>query len=121
MTLTHINSTSGSTYSPAVAAGGLAFTSGQVGADLESGAVPESFDDEVRLALANLEQVLAAAGSSLDRLVKMTCYIADVDLTPVFNAIYHERIPEPRPARATVQVRMIPPYRIELECVAALV
>jgi 2-iminobutanoate/2-iminopropanoate deaminase len=119
MTITHVLATPQATYTPAVIASGLVFTAGQVGTD-ERGEVPSSFPDEVRLALANLESVLASAGAGLDQLVKVTCYIADVDLVPVFNKVYHELIPEPRPARATVQVRMIAPYRIELDCVAAL-
>jgi 2-iminobutanoate/2-iminopropanoate deaminase len=120
MTTKHINPTPNAKYTPAVIAAGLAFTSGQVGEDPETGAVPTEFEDEVRLAFDNLERVLAAAGSDLSRLVKVTCYIANVDLASTFNQIYLERVPDPRPARATVQVGMLAPYRIELECVSAL-
>ncbi|WP_236793477.1 RidA family protein [Amycolatopsis sp. GM8] len=120
MEIAHIDPTPGAKYTPAVVGAGLVFTSGQVGEDPETGAVPDGFDDEVRLALANLEAVLVAAGSRLSHLVKITCYIADVELADTFNRIYLDSVPEPRPARATVQVRMLAPYRIELDCVAAL-
>lgn len=120
MTTRHVNSTPGAKYTPAVVAAGLVFTSGQVGEDPGTGNVPPEFEDEVRLALDNLEAVLAAAGSDLSRLVKVTCYLADVDLADVFNRNYVQRVPEPRPARATVQARLLPPYRIELDCVASV-
>lgn len=120
MTIQHINPASGAKYTPAVVAAGLAFTSGQVGEDPDTGVVPAAFEDEVRLALDNLQRVLVAAGTDLTRLVKVTCYIADAALADVFNKIYLDRVPDPRPARATVEVAMLPPYRIELDCVAAL-
>jgi 2-iminobutanoate/2-iminopropanoate deaminase len=119
MTINHINSTPGTKYTPAVVAGGLVYTSGQVGEDAVTGAVPTDFEDEVRLALDNLEKVLTDAGTDLTRVVKATCYIADIGLAGTFNRIYLARMPEPRPARATVQVEMLPPYRIEIDCVAA--
>lgn len=118
--MTHINSIRGATYSPAVVAGGLNFTAGQVGEDPKTGAVPADFEAEVRVALDNLETLLADAGSDLSRVVKASCYIDDLALVDIFNTVYRERIPEPRPARATVQVRMNAPYRIEIECVAAV-
>lgn len=120
MTITHINPIPGAKYTPAVVAAGLVFTSGQVGEHPETGEVPTEFEAEVRLALDNLEKLLVDAGSDLHRLVKITCYIASVDLADTFNRVYLERLPEPRPARATVEVRMLPPYRIELESVAAI-
>ena len=119
MSLTHISPTPGATYTPAVVASGLVYTAGQVGAD-ERGETPSEFSDEVRLAIANLTAVLTSAGTGLAQLVKVNCYIADVDLVSTFNDIYRELVPEPRPARTTVQARLIPPYRIELEAVAAL-
>lgn len=118
MTITHFGAAPGAKYTPVVVAGGLAFTAGQVGED-PSGSVPADFEAEVRLAFDNLEQVLADAGTDLNRLVQMTCYISDLELAVAFNAVYFERIPEPRPARAMVEVGMVPPYRIELVCVAA--
>lgn len=120
MTITHINPTPGATHTPAVVAAELAYTSGQVGDEAATGAVPSEFENEVRLALANFERVVQAAGSDMSRLVSVTCYIADVELVSIFNRIYLETVPEPRPARATAQVRMIPPYRIELACVCAV-
>jgi len=120
MPVRHIGFAAGAKYTPAVVAGSLVFTSGQVGAEPDNGDVPDEFAAEVHLALDNLERVLVAAGSGLERLVKVTCFISDVDLVDTFNRIYMERVPEPRPARATVEVRMLPPYRIELDCVGAL-
>ena len=119
MTVKHINQTPGAAYTPAIVTSGLVFTSGQVGADPVSGTVPEDFESEVRLAIDNLRSTLADAGSDLSQLVRVTGYIADVELADVYNRVYLELIPEPRPTRATVEVRMLPPYRIELECVSS--
>ncbi len=118
MTTLHVNRADGATYTPAVSAGGLVFTSGQVGEQPHTGDVPADFAAEVHVAFDNLEQLLADASTDLRHLVKMTCYLADIELADTFNRIYLERVPEPRPARATVQVRMIAPYRVELDCVA---
>ncbi len=120
MPLSHVTPSPDAMYTPAVAADGLVFTAGQVGEDPATGAVPDDFGAEVDLALDNLEQVLGDAGSGLGYLVSATCYISDIALAPTFNERYARRIPQPRPARATVQVAMMPPYRIEIVCIAAV-
>jgi 2-iminobutanoate/2-iminopropanoate deaminase len=89
-----------------------------VGVDPSIGAVPHDFAEEVETAMANLERLLESSDSGLDLVVKMTCYVADIELAPVLNEIYARRMPQPRTARATVEVRMVPPYRVEIECVA---
>lgn len=120
MTMRHLDPAPEATYSSAVIAAGLVHTAGQVGQNSTTGVVPGEFEEEVHLALDNLERVLAAAGSHLGRLVMVTAYLADLRLADTFNRVYRERVPHPRPARATVQVEMFAPYRVELACVAAL-
>jgi len=120
MTMRHLDSAPDATYSSAVVAAGLVHTAGQIGEDPATGVVPGEFEAEVHLALDNLERVLAEAGSHLGRLIMVTAYLADLGLADTFNRVYRERVPHPRPARATVQVGMFSPYRVELACVAVL-
>ncbi|MBF0817174.1 RidA family protein [Microbacterium paludicola] len=118
MTITHINASAGATLTPAVVVGDLVYTAGQVGIDPTTGATPDDFAAEVELALEALESVLADAGSDLSSIVKASCFVTDISLVPVFNEVYRARIPEPRPARSTIEARLVPPYRFEIEVVA---
>lgn len=108
-------------YSQAIRTGNLLFTSGQIPLDPDSGAIPESFEDQVRLAFTNLRAVVEAAGSSMADVVKVTCFLADMDDFPRLNEIYAEYFNEPYPARSCIQAARLPRnVRVELEAVAAL-
>jgi 2-iminobutanoate/2-iminopropanoate deaminase len=107
-------------YSQAIRAGDLVFTAGQLGLDPASG---EFTSDEVtgqaERALANLRGILEAAGSGMDRLVKVTVYLADIADWPAVNEVYARAIPEPFPARSAFAVKDLPKgARIEIEAVA---
>ncbi len=107
-------------YSQAIAAGGVVYCSGQVALDPGSGELATgSIADETRRALENLGAVLEAAGSSLDRVVKTTCYLTDIGDFGEFNDAYAKFFgPEP-PARATVEVSALPKgARVEVDCIA---
>jgi 2-iminobutanoate/2-iminopropanoate deaminase len=110
----------GGHYSPAVALGDLVFTTGQVGVN-ERGEVvsPAAFDQTIQT-LQNLERVLAAAGSSLDRVLKTTCFLVDMSDFAEFNRAYIQAFGAHRPARSTVQVAgLVNGLVVEIECVAA--
>ena len=100
----------GGHYSQAVIANGFVFVSGILGlpADAVPGAAqpgraqPRSFEDQAALCFANLRAVLAAAGSSMDRVVRTTVYIADVALWPDANRLYAAAFDPHRPARTVV-------------------
>ena len=98
----------GGHYSQAVIANGFVFVSGILGlpADQAPGgaqpAHPRSFEDQAALCFANLRAVLAAAGSSMDRVVRTTVYIADVALWPDANRLYAAAFGDHRPARTIV-------------------
>ncbi len=95
-------------YSQAVAAAGLVFVSGQLGVDPGSGTMAGSVEEQADLALRNLKAVLEAGGSSLDRVVKTTVFLADMkDFTRV-NGVYARYFSEPYPARAAFQVAGLP-------------
>src|SRR2546425_3301812 len=107
-------------YSQAIVAGDLIFTAGQVALDPKTG---ELVSGDIRLQTArvldNLAAVLDAAGSSLDRVVKCTVFLADFAEFAAMNEIYAQRFGQHRPARSTVGTSALPRgARIEIECVA---
>jgi len=107
-------------YSQAIRAGDLVFTAGQLGADPASGQfVGDGVAGQAERAIANLAAILEAAGSGLDRLVKVTVYLADIGDWPAVNEVYARAIPEPFPARSAFAVRDLPKgARVEIEAVA---
>lgn len=109
-------------YSQAVIAAGLVHCSGQVALDPGNGELvsPGDVEAQTERVLANLAAVLAAAGTSLARVVKCTVYLADMDDFAKVNAVYARHFSgEQPPARATVQVARLPrDARVEIDCVA---
>jgi len=108
-------------YSQAVVAGGFVFASGQVPIDPGTGRLIESVHvgDHVRRALDNLSAVLSAAGSSLEQVVKVTIYLADMADFPDVNRAYAAYFPHTPPARATLQVAALPlSARVEIDLIA---
>ncbi len=108
-------------YSQAVVAAGLVHCSGQIALDPQTGALIEGdVEAQTRQALANLTAVLKAAGTTPERVLKCTVYLADMADFPRVNALY-ERVffgPEP-PARACVAVKTLPKNAlVEIDCVA---
>ena len=109
-------------YSQAIRAGDLVFTAGQLGLDPSSGEfTSDDVAGQAERALANLAAILDAAGSGLDRLVKVTVYLADISDWPAVNEVYARVIPEPFPARSAFAVRDLPKgARVEIEAVAVV-
>ncbi len=108
-------------YSQAVVAGGFVFVSGQLGIDPETGQMPEGVEEQARLALENLKAVLEAAGSGLDKVVKVTVFLVDMGDFAKVNEVYGKFFPKPYPARAAVAVRELPKgAKVEIEAIALL-
>ena len=109
-------------YSHAVAAGGLLFCSGQVALDPESGElVGETAADEATQCLRNLDAVCAAAGTSLDRAVRLTIYTTVLHEFGEINDAYGERFGADPPARVTVGVANLPlGAKVEIDAIVAL-
>jgi 2-iminobutanoate/2-iminopropanoate deaminase len=105
-------------YSQGVRWEGLVFTAGQVGVDPSTGKpVVGGVQEQTRQVLKNVQAVLEAGGSSLDNVVKTTCFLADIDDFAAFNEVYQEFFPDARPARSTVEVGLPSPWRVEVEAV----
>ena len=89
-------------YSQAVRVGELVFTAGQPGIDPSTGQVAgDTFEAQARQAFDNLAAVLEDAGSRLERVVKVTCYVADAGAFGTLNALFEEFFPGSPPARST--------------------
>ena len=108
-----------STYSQGVRLGGLIFVSGQLGVDPDTRElVSGGIRAQTRQAIANIAIVLAAAGSSLAKVGKMTIFITDFGLLPWMNEAYAELLPH-RPAKTTVQIaRLDKNALVEIEAIA---
>lgn len=106
-------------YSQAFKANGLVFTSGQIALDPASGAVVEGgIREQTARICENLKAVLAAAGSSLEKVVKTTCFLADMKDFAAFNEVYGSYFTG-CPARSCVAVRTLPKNVLaEVEAIA---
>ncbi|MGB5985492.1 MAG: RidA family protein [Desulfobacterales bacterium] len=109
-------------YSQAVKTDSLVFVSGQLPLNPETGdLVTDDIAAETRQSMENLKAILEAAGSGMDRVVKATVFIADMDDFPAINAVYGEYFQGDPPARACVEVARLPKdARVEVEAVALL-
>jgi len=109
-------------YSQAVVANGFVFTAGQIPLDPATmTVVAGGVTEQTERVMQNLAAVLVAAGSSFERVVKTTCFLADLADFPAFNAVYARSFGEAPPARSTVGVAALPlGVRVEVECVAMM-
>ncbi len=107
-------------YSQAIKANGFVFASGQIALDPATMQIVEGgVREQTERVLDNLKAVLEAAGSSLDRVVKTTVYLADMNEFAAMNEIYATFFSATKPARATVQVARLPrDVRVEIDVVA---
>ena len=109
-------------YSQAIKAGGFVWCSGQIPIDPAVNAVTATtIEGQTRQAITNLKNVLEAAGAGLDKVVKTTVFISDMNDFAALNAVYAELFGETKPARSCVQVARLPKdVKVEIEAVAAL-
>ena len=107
-----------SPYSPVVLGEDLVWTSGQVAVDGTGSVVPGGITEQTRQVLRNVAACLAAAGCTLDDVVKVTAFLADLGDFAAFNEEYATHFAEPRPARSTVEVGLAPGLLVEIEAIA---
>lgn len=106
-------------YSQGIRVGELVFTAGQIGLDPASGELAEGVSAQAERALRNVAAVLDAAGSSLERVVKTTIFLADMNDFNTVNEVYATHFATPYPARSTVAVAGLPRgASIEIEAIA---
>lgn len=106
-------------YAQAIKADGFVFVAGQVGIDPATGQLVEGLEAQTCQTLANVETILAAAGSSLADVVKTTIFITDIAVFPTVNSIYGAIMGAAPPARSTIGVNALPlGALIEIEAIA---
>jgi len=106
-------------YSQAIVSGGMVYTSGQIAIDPATNSVrAETIEDQTEQVMKNLGHILLTAGSSFEKAVKTTCYLADMNDFAAFNEIYG-RYFTGLPARSCVAVKTLPKnVLVEVEVIA---
>ena len=105
--------------SPAVIQGNMVFVSGQVPVD-DNGKIVEGIEAQTRLVLDKIKELVEAAGSSMDRVVKTTVFLTDKADFAAMNSIYSEYFPASPPARSTVECGLMIDIKVEIEAIAAI-
>ncbi len=101
-------------FSEGVRHGGLLFLSGKLGGGGDPGIQPET-----RRSLESIQDALERFGSSMDRVLKCTVFLADMAEWGAMNGVYAEFFPENKPARTAVGAGLSGNNRVEIECIAA--
>ena len=105
-------------YSQGFISGGFVFTSGQIPVDPETGAMPEGIEAQAAQSAKNVGAILEAAGSGFDKVIKTTCFLADMGDFAAFNSVYEQYFCS-KPARSCVAVKTLPKGALcEIEAVA---
>ena len=109
-------------YSQAIRFGNLIFASGQIPIEPETGKILKGdIKGQTKLILENLNNVLAAGGSSLDNVLRTTIFLTDLENYPVVNETYAQYFNDFPPARSTVQVAKLPmDAQIEIDAIACI-
>ena len=108
-------------YSQAIVCGNMVFTSGQIPINPANGNIEAvTIEEQAEQVMKNLGEVLAAAGSSFEKAVKTTCFLADMNDFAAFNGVYAKYFTT-KPARSCVAVKTLPKnVLVEVEVIATL-
>ena len=105
-------------YSQGYAVNGFVFTSGQIPVDPATGNVPEGIAAQAEQSCKNVQAILEAAGSNMSKVIKTTCFLADMGDFAAFNEVYAKYFVE-KPARSCVAVKTLPKNVLcEIEAIA---
>jgi 2-iminobutanoate/2-iminopropanoate deaminase len=108
-------------YSQAMIANGMVFTSGQIALTPAGEMVDGDVSAQCVQVIANLKAVLEAAGSSFDKVIKTTIFLADMDDFAAVNAIYADAFGSHKPSRSTVAVKTLPKNAlVEIDAIALI-
>ena len=108
-------------YSQAVISGNLVFTSGQIAINPESGAIEATtIEEQTKQVCENIKNLLEASGSSIERVIKTTCFLSDMSDFAAFNEVYGTYFTG-KPARSCVAVKTLPKnVLVEVDTVAEI-
>jgi 2-iminobutanoate/2-iminopropanoate deaminase len=119
MTTINLAPTRGLPFNDGIVAGNTLYLAGQEGTDEASKLVPGGITPETKAALENIEKVVKAAGFELKDIVSVTVYLADIHDFPEMNKVYKAFLPDPKPARATIQAAgLVNGARVEISAIA---
>lgn len=105
-------------YSQAFEVNGFVFTSGQIPVNPLNGEIPEGIEAQAEMSCRNVGAILAEAGTGFEKVIKTTCFLADMKDFTVFNAVYEKHFVS-KPARSCVAVKELPKGVLcEIECIA---
>ena len=108
-------------YSQAMKHGGMIFTSGQIALRADGTFLDGTIAEQTTQVLTNLSEVLKEGGSGLDKVLKTTVFLSDMENFTPMNEVYAKFFGDHKPARSTVAVRTLPKNAlVEIECVALM-
>jgi 2-iminobutanoate/2-iminopropanoate deaminase len=115
----NLSDAKGLPFSNGVVAGNTLYIAGHEGEDASGKLIPGGITPETKGALENIEKVVKAAGFELKDIVSVTVYLADIHDFPEMNTVYKSFMPDPKPARATIQAAaLVNNARIEISAIA---
>ena len=115
----NLSNTRGLPFSDGIVAGNTLYVAGQEGTDDADKLVAGGIGPETKAALDNIAKVLKAAGYEMKDVVSVTVYLADIHDFPEMNKVYKTVVPDPKPARATIQAAaLVNDARVEIAAIA---
>ena len=107
-------------YSQAIEVNGMVFTSGVIPVDPQTGVIPATIEEQANQAFSNLKNLIEASGATIDKVIKTTVFIKEMNDFGKINEIYATYFKEPFPARSCVEVARLPKdVMLEIEAVVA--
>ena len=106
-------------YSQAIEVNGMVFTSGVIPVDPQTGVIPATIEEQANQAFSNLKNLIEASGATIDKVIKTTVFIKEMNDFGKINDIYATYFKEPFPARSCVEVARLPKdVMLEVEAIA---
>ena len=107
-------------YSQAIEVNGMVFTSGVIPVDPQTGVIPATIEEQANQAFSNLKNLIEASGATIDKVIKTTVFIKEMNDFGKINEIYATYFKEPFPARSCVEVARLPKdVMLDVEAVVA--
>ncbi|WP_394909281.1 RidA family protein [uncultured Helicobacter sp.] len=108
-------------YSQAIVHNGLVYTSGQIALNAQGVMSEGDIEAQTKQVFMNLKAILEQAGSSLQKVIKTSVFLSDMEHFNAMNAVYAEYFGNHKPARSTIAVKTLPKNAlVEIECIAAI-
>lgn len=108
-------------YSDGVLVDGFLFVSGQAAVDFKTSKfILGTIEEETHRTLGNIKAIVEAAGGSMERVVKSTVHLSDINDFDRYNAVYSEYFPGIKPARTTVQSVLAEGIKVEIDCIVKM-